>query len=259
MRISSNNMTDIPGKPKNEYDPIGAKNRLACAKSYLDHADKLIYSYGSRTFLSGYEIYDPEHDNRGNIDCSTFVLLVLAGISYEESPYGTGTIEGLKTKASGRVISELVDFDHLPEKYVSVAERIGRPYLAGPRGLDLNKAEELGISLETLKEEIRATGTGRRSVKIAEYYQNEDACFLDASEAQPGDLVFFRSKGFFQEDGRIIAANKEITHVGIVAEDTSMMIQSSGTYQKNEDSPAVSLEPIFGKRDVAFFVRPAKE
>ena len=247
-------MTDIPKNPKNEYDPIRAKKRLACARTYLDHADQLIYSYGSRTFLSGYDIYDPEHDNRGNIDCSTFVLLVLAGISYEESPYGTGTIEDLKRKT----VTKLVDLENLPDQYVSIAERIGRPYLEGPRGLDLDKAEEMGISLETLKEEIKATGTGRWSVRVAQYFQQEEACFLDASAAQPGDLVFFCSKDFFKEGDRIIAANQEITHVGIVAEDTSMMIQSSGTYQKDEQAPAVSLAPIIGKRDVAFFARPEK-
>ena len=250
-------MTDIPERPKNAYDPEGAAERTACARSYLDHAGQLIYSYGSRTFLSGYEIYDPEHENRGNIDCSTFVLLVLAGISYEESPYGTGTVKGLEARAKGSAFDKLVDPSHLPERYVDIAERLGRPYLAGPRGLDLNKAEEMGISLETLREEIRATGTGRRSVLLAQYYQREEACFLDASCVQPGDLVFFRSKAFLQEDGRVIAANEEITHVGIIAEDTAQMINSSGTYRKDmQNKPAVSLEPVFGKREVAFFARP---
>ena len=53
------------------------KQLLAVAETYLFHADRLIYSYGSKTFLSGYAIYDEDYDGRGNIDCSTFLLLVL--------------------------------------------------------------------------------------------------------------------------------------------------------------------------------------
>ena len=70
----------IPSSPKNKYDPAAARQLLAVADSYRRKADRLIYSYGSKTFLSGYALYDETYDGRGNIDCSTFVLLVLAGV-----------------------------------------------------------------------------------------------------------------------------------------------------------------------------------
>ena len=75
--------------PKTAYDPRRAEEILTCAESWLAHADRLVYSYGSRTFLSGYDLYEP--GGRGHIDCSTLVLLVLAGIAYEESPYALGS------------------------------------------------------------------------------------------------------------------------------------------------------------------------
>ncbi len=249
----------IPEKPEIADDPTAAEEILVCAESYLRQADHLIYSYGSRTFLSGYHIFDAEYENRGNIDCSSFVLLVLAQIPYEESPYATGTIVDLKSRMKRNLPKEVIDFSDLPDRYVGIAERIGRPYLAGPRGLDLNKAEEMGISLETLKEEIRAVGGRRLSASLAQYYIDQGACFLDADFAKPGDIAFFRSKGFFKEGDRIFAVNREVTHVGIIARDPSQMINSSGTYQKAEDkktSPAVSLVPLFGTREPAFFARP---
>ena len=52
------------GIPKNEHDPAGAALVLETARTYLDNADRLIYSYGSRTFLSGYELYDREYESR---------------------------------------------------------------------------------------------------------------------------------------------------------------------------------------------------
>ena len=167
----------IPEKPEIAYDPTAAEEILVCAESYLRQADHLIYSYGSRTFLSGYHIFDAEFDNRGNIDCSSFVLLVLAQIPYEDSPYATGTCRDLEAKMKRSIPKELIDFSNLPDRYVSIAERIGRPYLAGPRGLDLNKAEEMGISLETLKKEIRAVGGRRLSASLAQYYLDQGACF----------------------------------------------------------------------------------
>lgn len=251
----------IPERPEFEYDPAAAEEIVVCAESYLREADHLIYSYGSRTFLSGYPIFDEEFENRGNIDCSSFVLLVLAQIPYEESPYSTGNSKDLAFRMKRPLPKEVIDFSNLPDRYIGIAERIGRPYLAGPRGLDLNKAEEMGITLETLKEEIHAVGGRRLSASLAQYYLDQGTCFTDVSFVRPGDIVFFRSKGFFKEDDRIFAASREITHVGIIARNPSQMINSSGTYQKSEDKkamPAVSIVPLFGARAPAFFARPVK-
>ncbi len=230
---------------------------LEIAGSYLDKAEELIYSYGSRTFLSGYSIYDTEHDNKGNIDCATLVLLVLAGIPYEESPYAFGTVRGLTPRPL--VDMDLSRYFQLPDRYINIAERIGRPYLACPEGLDLEKAELLGISIETLMQEIKETGIGRRSEMLAGQLMEQGACFTDPSLVWPGDLVFYRSARFLSKDRR----NRDmppVTHVGIISADTTKMINSSGYLNKEralaEGLPAVSLVPVEGKREPAFFARP---
>ena len=224
---------------------------LQCAYSYLEHADKLIYSYGSRTFLSGYDLYDPGHDMRGNIDCSTFAILALSGITYEESPYAKGTVIGIGQAVADWADRDLADFSDLPDHYVGIAERIGRPYLNGPKGLDLEKAEAMGVSVQMLKNEIRAVGTVRRSVFLADHYKDKGTCFSDPSEVRPGDLAFFMSDGFFKENGRVFSVEPEINHVGIISEDTDMMINSSAI------GPAVSKVPVIGERVPVFYAHPA--
>ena len=85
-------LKQCPQEPAVNYDEKAAMRRLAVAQTYLDAADRMIYSGGGLTFLSGESIWDDEHDGRGNIDCSTFVLLVLSGITYGKSPYVTGEL-----------------------------------------------------------------------------------------------------------------------------------------------------------------------
>ena len=248
----------IPDSPKNRYHPAAAQPLLAVADSYLRNADRLVYSYGSKTFLSGYAIYDEAQDGRGNIDCSTFLLLVLAGIPYEASPYATGTADGLRPAPAPWAQTGLADFSDLPKTYVAIAERIGRPYLACAEGLDLEKAAALGISVETLGEEIRKSGAVRRSTAIAQYYLNRGECYTDPGFLRPGDIVFYRSAKFFKDRGD---AEAQIVHVGIVTEDTGQMVNSSGYLSKEraraEGLPAVAVAPIFGRREPCFFARPA--
>ncbi|MBR3397898.1 MAG: hypothetical protein IKG70_08685 [Lachnospiraceae bacterium] len=245
--------------PKNVHDPAAAAGVLRIARSYLENAKSLIYSYGSRTFLSGYDLHETEFGGRGNIDCSTFILLVLAGVPYDQSPYKKGTAKGL-------MLHPLADLDfscfkEIPDKYTGIAERIGRPYLAGPKGLDLDKAKELGITIEMLKEEILQTGMIRRSVSLAIQFLKKDECFLNPDCRQPGDLVFFRSSEFFVDETSDFAKETDISHVGIISEGTSLMINSSGYLDRQraqeENLPAVSLTPVFGRRKPAFFARPA--
>ena len=227
-----------------------SKRILECAESYLRNAGRLIYSHGSKTFLSGYDLFDREHEQRGNIDCSTFVILCLSGIPYENSPYAKEDADEIILQPADWADPKIADFENLPDHYISIAERIGRPYLQGPRGLDLRKAETMGISVQTLKEEIEASGVVRRSVFIAEHYRKKGTCFSDPSCTMPGDLVFFLSKGFFKEGERIYSAEPEINHVGIIAAEKDQMIHSSGK------GPAVSKVPVFGEREIAFFARP---
>ena len=261
QKENTNREPAIPVQPKNAWNPQAAERLLAVAQTYLDNAEKLIYSYGSRTFLSGFDLYDPVYGGRGNIDCSTFVLLVLAGIPYENSPYATGSRQNLNDLRADWADKALADFSDLPERFIDIAERIGRPYLAGPKGLDLEKAEAMGISVKTLGEEIRKTGVGRRSANITRYFLDRGECFSDPQEIQPGDIVFYRNPGFFREGERRFKAEEQITHVGIVWTDTFLMVNSAGYVKKEraeeEGLPAVALAPVYGKRTPAFFARPA--
>lgn len=245
--------------PKTEYDSEIAKKILTCAESYLRNAKELIYSYGSKTFLSGYELFDEQHEGRGNIDCSTFVMLVLSGISYEESPYRKG-LHGTPLKKEDWGDPELIDFEKLPGKFLSIAELLGFPEIEGPKGIDLEKAERLGLTLETLAEGIKKSGVKRRSVFLAEHYLRKGACFCSAEAARSGDIVFFRSKGYYTEGFKKFTGRQEINHVGILTEDPSVMINSSGTYLKERNDEkgiaAVSCVPVYGTREVAFFARP---
>ena len=248
----------LPDRPVNEHDAAAAERVLAVAGSYLDNAHRLIYSYGSRTFLSGYDLFDDEHGGRGNIDCSTFVLLVLAGIPYGESPYAGIPVRGLTPRPLAEL--DLSCFDDIPERYRGIAERIGRPYLAGPRGLDLDRAEQMGIRAETLREEIRRSGVKRRSEALAAELLERGECFSDSAYLRPGDLVFYRSAAFFGPPGDRPPEEAPVTHVGIVCADTREMINSSGYLSKerslSEGPGAVSTAPVFSRRTPAFFARP---
>lgn len=250
----------IPNRPKNEYDPKQAEMLLSCARTYLENQERLIYSFGGKTFLVGYDLFDREYDGRGNIDCSSFILLVLSGIPYQKSPFSCGSAKGMKAADGFLSDPDLVDFTKLPDRYISVAERIGHPELAGPKGLDLIKAEELGIDLKTLVEKIGDTGMVRWSLKIADYFLAREECFTDISFARPGDLVFYRFPSHFTEGERKYKSNMEISHVGILTEDPFTMINSSGSYKKEQNArgiqPAVSIDPVSGKRHPAFFARP---
>ena len=247
----------IPISPKIRYHSASVQQLLDVADSYLQKADRLIYSYGSKTFLSGYALYDESYDRRGNIDCSTFALLVLAGIPYEASPYATGTAAGLAPAPVSWAQTGLTDFSHLPQAYIDIAQRIGRPYLACDKGLDLEKAAALGISVETLGKEIRKSGAVRRSTSIAQYYLNRGECYTDPGFLRPGDIVFYRSAEFFKDRSDDEA---QIVHVGIAAADAGLMINSSGYLSKEranaEGLPAVALAPIFGRRAPSFFAPP---
>jgi len=247
----------IPSRPENRFIPSAAQEVLSVAYTYLRNTDRLIYSYGSKTFLSGYALYDETNGGKGNIDCSTFLLLVLAGIPYEASPYSTGSVTGISPSSAVWAQTDLVDFSTLPEKYIDIAERIGRPYLACSKGLDLEKAAALGISVETLGEEIRKSGALRRSTSIAQQLIRKGACFSDPVFLCPGDIAFFRSSEFFRDRSN---EDAQIVHVGIITEDPSVMIHSSGYLSKSralaEGLPAVAVAPVFGNRSPAFFARP---
>lgn len=251
---------NISGTPIRPYRESVVRHILDAADSYLDHADRLIYSGGGRTFLSGYDLFDAQHGDCGNIDCSTFILLVLAGIPYGNSPYGTGTVNGLNFFAAPWSDPTLADFQNLPDSYRGVAEIIGRPDLVGDEGVDLEKAKASGIDWKAVHEKMAGNGLIRRAHQIARYFWGKGECFSDGSSRRPGDLVFFRATPKWEEGYRFFGIFREIAHVGIVSRDTGLMYNSSGFIDKTrniqENRPAVSLTEIYSARRPVFFARP---
>ena len=250
----------IPEAPVIPYRREIVGEILRCAESYLSNAGRLIYSGGGRTFLSGYDIYDKEHENRGNIDCSTYLLLLLAGIPYERSPYATGDTSGLVKAAAPWADPKLSDFSDLPDSYRGVAEVIGRPDLVGDEGVDLEKARESGIDWTAVHEEMARSGQIRRAHQVARYYWGTGACFTDERYLMPGDLAFYRATPKWEEGYRFFEIFMEIAHVGIVSDDREHMYNSSGFISKErnirENRPAVSMDPVKGARMPLFYARP---
>lgn len=248
----------ISEQPVNSHDSETVIQILRVAESYLYNADRLIYSYGSKTFLSGYDLFDPEYDGKGNIDCSTFMLLVLAGIPFEDSPYNAGTAKDLKLRPF--IDMQFTCFSQIPDKYLSIAERIGIPEIAGPKGLDLEKAAAMGLSNEQLMSKIKGTGITRRTVELAKHFYEKDELFSNPDSIMPGDIVFYQADNFFLNPEQKKENPLEVTHVGIVSMDTEQMINSSGYFSKERAKEkglsAVSLSPVFGKRTPVFFSRP---
>ncbi len=76
--------------PLPEVNEAAVREVLEVAETYYANRDRLIYAFKGMTFLAGFPLHDPAYDNRGNIDCSTYMQLVLQGIPYEQSPYVTG-------------------------------------------------------------------------------------------------------------------------------------------------------------------------
>ena len=252
---------ELPSSPSAPFRAEIISQVLEAAESYLRHADGLIYSGGGRTFLSGYDLFDAEHGGRGNIDCSTFLLLVLSGIPYDRSPYATGSVKGLSAAAAPWADPALSDFSGLPDSYRGIAEVIGRPDLVGDDGVDLEKAKASGIDWNAVHEEMARSGKIRRAHQLARYYWGRGECFSDISFLRPGDLVFYRATPKWEEGYRFFRIFREIAHVGLVSEDTGRMYNSSGFIRKSrtlaEDRPAVSLDAVAGTREPAFFARPA--
>ena len=250
----------IPEHPVYPYREDIVGQILNLADGYLKNAHRLIYSGGGRTFLSGYDIFDSERGNRGNIDCSTFLLLLLAGVPYNRSPYVTGNTLGLAGTAAPWSDPVLSDFSSLPESYRGIAEIIGRPDLVGDDGVDLEKARKSGIDWTAVHEEMARSGKIRRAHQMARYYWEKGACFTEERYLMPGDLVFFRATPKWEEGYRFFGIFREIAHVGIVSEDRQQMYNSSGYIDKDrnirENRPAVSLDPVKGTRIPVFYSRP---
>ncbi|MGI6211522.1 MAG: hypothetical protein ACOYJJ_02940 [Anaerovoracaceae bacterium] len=77
----------VDREPPEPYHSEDAQELLAVAETYYENRDRLIYIGHGETFLNGGSVFDDELAGRGNIDCSTYLYLVLTGVPYEESPY----------------------------------------------------------------------------------------------------------------------------------------------------------------------------
>lgn len=263
MRHTEYDQDTVPIYPMHPYREDAVRLILSLADSYLRNADKLIYSGGGRTFLSGFDIYDKDNGNRGNIDCSTYILLVMAGIPFEKSPYMTGNVYGLSSSVASWADPALADFRNLPDSYRGVAEVIGRPDLVGDDGVDLEKAKASGIDWTAVHAEMARNGMIRRAHQIARYYWEQGECFSDSLSAMPGDLVFYRAGPKWEEGFRFFGVFHEIAHVGIISANRDLIYNSTGNIRKSktmeEARPAVSLDAICGSRKPAFYARPAYE
>lgn len=170
---------------------------LEIAESYYKNRGKLIYSYRGNTFLQGGELFDPDNDYRGRIDCSTLVHLALAGITYENSPYVTKDIRA---------------FFELPCKWI-----------AHDANFPLTEAAVFAGYSGRSSDIRRAYGLAK--------YCRENGLEIDlraGEKLEPGDLMFFQAAQPVIEEYWKYGAWMAISHVGIVAEDTAYMLNATG-------------------------------
>ena len=178
---------------------------LQTALSYYDNNDELIYSYHGNTFLQGGELYDSENGGRGRIDCSTLVHLALQGINYEYSPYVTGE----------------------PESFFGSVCLWQNP--------SAGRMSEVFAARSARADDIR------RAYGLARYCREMGLEIADGDVRRPGDLVFFEAPASVREEYIRYGAYMAVSHVGIVAEDTDMMINATG---RSDHEYNVQHEPV---------------
>lgn len=146
----------------------------------------------------------------GRIDCSAFIGLVLRGITYENSPYAKHTASDSTWSPSSE--------------------------LAGMYGTDGWEFKELDRQKAGLFNNIGISGysTIRFAADLGQYFYKHGYRIWDKSQGtlsampdtlRPGDLVFWDTSSSAAVDGRFMS----ISHVGIVAEDTSRFFQATGS------------------------------
>ncbi len=246
----------VPAAPEREPSPL-AMDALAVAKTYLAHAQQLVYSHGAKTFLWGYELFDPK-SGCGLIDCTTFLLLALTGIPYEDSPYSTGTVESISSRLPLWAETELMDFTRLPLYFVSIKNSRQTPFTTRRRRRKPKKGNVSGSTKETLSENASVGIIVRYPAHIARYCLEKGVCFSDPSFRKAGDLAFFQSPDVVILGKQRFSTGSVVIRAGLVSEDPAWMITCFGKNhgQAGEDVPAVSLSPVFGPRAPDFFARP---
>ncbi len=175
---------------------------LETAMTYLNNSGALIYSYHGNTFLQDGELTDPANGGRGRIDCSTLVHLALSGTAFGDSPYVTGD--------AGRF------FDAVCPWYDTIIT-----------------FRDLFLKYSGRSSDIR------RAYGLARYCRENGSETGQNAERSPGDLVFFEAPPSVYGEYVKYGAYMAISHVGIVTEDTDIMIHATGrsdhTYNAHHD------------------------
>ena len=201
------------------------KDLLAVARSYYEAGDKLIYSVKANTFLSGSELFDQEHGGRGRIDCSTYIHLILQGISYEKSPYVSGAAD---------------DFyrTDCPWAFREIAELLWA-------GRGQGRRQPL-----------------RRAYQLAKYFWDQGKARTD-DKWRSGDLLFFQVRPEKVDFYLSFDIFQAIYHIGIAAEDCSEMYESSGNQtvniEENYNRPGIRMSSVAARRKPLFYVRLTEE
>ena len=206
-----------------------ANEALKVARSYWDAriSGKVNFVYsGGDTIFEG-----KLTDANGNcyIDCSTYTLLYLLGIDYIHSPYH---------KMSGQV-NQTIDASTIVPK----------------TDYSYNFSSLMNQSTSNF-----ANGKIRYAADLAEYFYCLGT-LIDITEVMPGDLTFHASKN---SDGTYTINNrfKNISHVGIVAEESYIQRDSNGKVTYFEYYNVTSYEGVCirtkstSRSDIVFCCRP---
>ncbi len=196
-----------------------AGEMIQIAESYLQHGSELIYSIKSRTFLSAGPVFDDENGHRGRIDCSTFIHLILQGISYEKSPYCT--------KDPGSFFHSDCPwaFRDLLEAFESGSVPVRRSHQLAKYYWDLGLCH---------------SGSG---------YRRGDLLFF---QVRPERIDFYLSFHIFKAIYHIGMVAED----GISMYESSG--SQTVNVEENAERPGVRLSPITSRRPPLFYVRPSE-
>lgn len=206
-----------------------ANEAVKVARTYWDArvSEKVKFAYSG-----GDAIFEGKlTDENGNcyIDCSTFINLYLLGIDYNHSPYRGATGQANKTIDPSTIV---------------------------PRSdYSWNFSSLISQSTNNF-----ASGKIRYAADLAEYFYSQGRV-IPIDEVMPGDLTFHAST---YDDGTYHINNrfKNISHVGIVAEEKYIERDSTGKVTYFEYYNVTSIENVIvrtrstARTDIVFCVRP---
>lgn len=214
-----------------------AMQAVGIAKTYFDNRatvnDQTItyrFIYGQTTFLSASSNLVNDTYGKGIIDCSTYMHLVLRGISYQNSPYSDTTA------------SHCFDREDLTT-YTNF----------------YTWAEDNLASSFTLSNSVFLYTDGklaRSAADLAKYYLSAGRAFpyndRTKNRIRPGDLIFFQKPS--DNDYSFM----QIHHVGMFSYDTTKYFNVTNTESVVELSDFVTENPP-NNRIIAFIARPFYE